>query len=451
MRVFFNRIKQVLSSRLWAWPLLTGIVGIALGVVLTSISVSTDAMLSRFLWPGDSESAASMISFISSTLLTVLTTTISMTLIVLQVASGSFSHQLLRDFISSRAVRGILGVYVGLFAYSVMVARSLDTNDDVPPQLAMTVAMVGIFLAVATFIWYVSRVVDMVRVDTILSTSANRVLKLAKPLMKSGSKFPEKDPVERPEVPTDAKAIRAGSFGFVQSVDVDHAMDWARSSETTVVIDIRPGDSVMEGQPMGWYWGGDDDEEVPHFIYIGEERASGADFSLGLQQILDIAVRALSTSSNDPTTVTHAIGHGGRILRAVASDPLEPIARFEDEKPDDDEDSEPGRLLVWSATRTIDELVSRFVGSIRRYAGGEVAVLTRLLMMLDSIDSVAPESTRKLINDERTRIVRMAKSEVAESYDLEIVLEAAHWDHDEEEPNPDADDLTAHKRAQFEV
>lgn len=253
MRVFFNRIKQLLSSRLWAWPLLTGIVGIALGVVLTSISVSTDAMLSRFLWPGDSESAASMISLISSTLLTVLTTTISMTLIVLQVASGSFSHQLLRDFISSRAVRGILGVYVGLFAYSVMVARSLDTNDDVPPQLAMTVAMVGIFLAVATFIWYVSRVVDMVRVDTILSTSANRVLKLAKPLMKSGSKFPEKDPVERPEVPTDAKAIRAGSFGFVQSVDVDHAMDWARSSETTVVIDIRPGNSVMEGQPMGWY------------------------------------------------------------------------------------------------------------------------------------------------------------------------------------------------------
>lgn len=451
MRVLFNRIRQVLSSRLWAWPLLTGILGTILGVALTSISIPGDAALAGFIWPGDSESAASMITFIASTVLTVLTTTISMTLIVLQVASGNFSHQLLRDFISSRAVRGILGVYVGLFTYTVMVGRSIDADDDVPPQLAMTVAMIGIFVAVATFVWYVSRVVDMVRADTILSKSASRVLRLAKRLMASGSKFPDKDPVERPDVPEDATPIRSEVFGFVQSVDVDHAMDWARSANATVVIDIRPGDAVLEGQPMGWQWGSDEDTDVPGFIYIGEERASGEDFTLGLQQILDIAVRALSTSTNDPTTVTHAIGQGGRILRALAADPIAPIVRFEVEKSADDESDEPGRLLVWSGTRTINELVSVFVGAIRRYAGGDVAVLTRLLMMLDSVDHVASQSTRTVINEERTRIVTLAQNEIDDEYDLNVVLKAAHWDHNEDEPNPDADDISAHQRTQFEV
>lgn len=450
MRVFFNRIKQLLNSRLWAWPLVTGILGAALGVLLTSISVPVDASLSRFLWPGDSESAASMISFIASTLLTVLTTTISMTLIVLQVASGTFSHQLLRDFISSRAVRGILGVYVGLFAYTVMVGRALDTNDDVPPQLAMTVAMIGIFVAVATFIWYVSRVVDMVRADTILSTSASRTLKLAKPLTEAESEDLSEEDLKRPEVPIDAIPIRAGVFGFVQSVDVEHAADWAREHDTTVVIDIRPGDSVLEGQPMGWYWGGEE-EEAPEFIYIGEERASGSDFSLGLQQILDIAVRALSTSTNDPTTVTHAIGHGGRILRELAANPLEPKVRFDKHTDEGEEEERRGRLLVWAATRTTNELVSRFVGNIRRYASGDVPVLTRVLLMLDSVDHVAPSSTREVINEERTRIVNLARASIEEEYDLNIVLEAAHWDHDEEKPNPDDGDISAHNRTQFEV
>ncbi|MDP9806158.1 putative membrane protein [Trueperella bonasi] len=450
MRVFFNRIKQVLNSRLWAWPLVTGILGAALGVLLTSVSIPVDAALSRFLWPGDSESAASMISFIASTLLTVLTTTISMTLIVLQVASGTFSHQLLRDFISSRAVRGILGVYVGLFSYTVMVGRALDTDDEIPPQLAMTVAMVGIFVAVATFIWYVSRVVDMVRADTILSTSASRTLKLAKPLTEAESEDLSEEDLKRPEVADDAIPIRAGVFGFVQSVDVEHAADWAREHDSTVVIDIRPGDSVLEGQPMGWYWGGEE-EEAPEFIYIGEERASGSDFSLGLQQILDIAVRALGTSTNDPTTVTHAIGHGGRILRELAANPLEPKVRFDKHKDEGEEEERRGRLLVWAATRTTNELLSRFVGHIRRYASGDVPVLTRLLLMLDSVDHIAQDSTREVINEERKRIVNLARASIEEEYDLNIVLEAAHWDHDEEKPNPDDGDISAHHRTQFEV
>ena len=123
MRFFLNRLRQILSSRLWVQPLLSGALGIALGIALTSVSISRETILAPFLWPGDSAAASSMIGFIASTTLTVLTTTISMTLIVLQVASGNFSQQLLRDFISSRAVRGILSVYVGLFSYCMMVSR----------------------------------------------------------------------------------------------------------------------------------------------------------------------------------------------------------------------------------------------------------------------------------------------------------------------------------------
>lgn len=117
-----------------------------------------------------------MLSFVSSTTLTVLTTTISMRLIVLQVASGNFSHQLLRDYIQSRADRGILAVYVGAVAYSITLQRSMDADAEFVPQLAMTVAMLLIAMSLATFIWYVSRVVDMVRVDAIIDGTVRQTV-----------------------------------------------------------------------------------------------------------------------------------------------------------------------------------------------------------------------------------------------------------------------------------
>ncbi|SQB95531.1 Predicted membrane protein (DUF2254) [Clostridium paraputrificum] len=99
-------------------------------------SITTAARrVNDFRSPGDASASSAMVSIGPSTTLTVLTTTISMTLIVLQVASGNFSHQLLRDYIQSRAVRGILAVYVGVVAYSITLQRSMDADAGFVPQL----------------------------------------------------------------------------------------------------------------------------------------------------------------------------------------------------------------------------------------------------------------------------------------------------------------------------
>lgn len=432
MRVFVNRVRQSLSSRLWAWPLITAILGIVLGQTLTSVEVSEGSAIVSFLWPGDTESANSMLSFISSTTLTVLTTTISMTLIVLQVASGNFSHQLLRDFISSRAVRGILSVYIGLFAYSIVVSRSLDTGDETPPQLAMTVAMGGIFLAVGTFIWYVSRVVDMVRMDTVIGQSAERTITLAAKLT---SRTKDQDPadVERPSVPDRARPLRAPSFGYVKSVDLEHATSWASRNGANVVIDVRPGDLLMVGEILGWYWGAgeelEEEVEMPMVVYLDSERSSGADYSLGLQQILDTAQRALSPGVNDPTTAAHAIGQGSRILRHLAANPVLPdIRRF----------GEPGTDqstgFVWSAVRSTPELLRTFVSGLRRYIKEDTPIWLALLHLLESVEPQADAELRDVIEVERTRILAATDKHITDPIDLQNIREAATpptlWDAD---------------------
>lgn len=417
MRVLLNKTRKVLASRLWAWPLITAVIGVVAAVGLAAVSVPREAALARFLWPGDSSSAASMLSFIASTTLTVLTTTISMTLIVMQVASGNFSHQLLRDFISSRAVRGILAVYIGVFAYVVVLLRSMDADRQLPPQLAMTVAMLLVAVAAGTFIWYLSRVVDMVRVDSIIDGSARRTLHHRDQLDQQDAETS----TPRPEVPEDAHRRREPRFGYVQEVDVDHAANWAKRTGATVVIDVRPGDAVIAGETTAFFWGGDEEDlELPEVVYLDLERASGQDFSLGLHQIYDIAVRALSPGVNDPTTALHAVGAGSTVLRQLAVEPLLPLTRH------DDSDEGEGRLLVWAAMRPVTEIFSEFVGGIRRYAEAEPYVLIALLRLVDVVEEVCDPDLHDSLQAERDRLVAAARRGVTDEDDLAAVLHAAH-------------------------
>ena len=101
------------------------------GRAVTSSNTAAARRVNGFRSPGDASAASDMLSFVSSTTHTVLTITICMTLIALQVGSGIVSRQLQRVHIQSRAVRGIVGVHVGVVAYSVTLQCSMDAEAAV--------------------------------------------------------------------------------------------------------------------------------------------------------------------------------------------------------------------------------------------------------------------------------------------------------------------------------
>ncbi|WP_176702723.1 DUF2254 domain-containing protein [Actinomyces vulturis] len=444
------------QSKLWVLPMVSGIIGAILALIATEITIPEQYFFARFLWPGDAKAASDMLSFIASTTMTVLTTTISMTLIVLQVASGNFSHQLLRDYIQSKAVRVIIAVYVGVFTYTVLVLRSMEDDAIVPPQLAMTMSMIMIFIAVATFIWYVSRVVDMVRVDTIISTSVDRTVKYAAIATDDDTPAPS----ECPEIPDTAFHVFATDSGYVQRVDLDGAARWAKNHNATVIVQVRPGDRVMEGRTLLRWWmneethcvadapvneqapehgvvagrdqGEDSAPTPPTIVNLDHERSSGQDFSLGLRQLSDIAVRALSPGTNDPTTARHVIAQAATALRTLVANPPQPHARFLEE-----DDADQPRLVVWAPSRGAAELVDSFIGEIRRYAESEPGILIDLLTVLSWLDhSTTDPWVHDVVDAQRHSIVAAANRGISDDRDRERVIEAAEgrtshgaWDY----------------------
>ncbi|MFD5867116.1 DUF2254 domain-containing protein [Corynebacterium sp. NPDC060344] len=475
MREFIGNLRHFLSARLWAWPLLTGFLGIVASTVLHEVSVSEEALWARFLWPGDASAASDMLSFVSSTTLTVLTTTISMTLIVLQVASGNFSHQLLRDYIQSRAVRGIVSVYVGVVAYSITLQRSMDAESEFVPQLAMTVAMVLIAISLATFIWYVSRVIDMVRVDAIIDGTVRQTVANIDERIEIADS-PHDEP--RPLVPASARTLVSDDHGYVLSVDVGAAERWAKRHDAVVVIDARPGDLVIQGQAWGRWWPADgfgamgsgpreggslndekgpgkstllerftrlvrgeedfgDENGPPKLLRLDAERVSGVDFSLGIRQVLDIGVRALSSGVNDNTTAIHAIGQLTTIMRHLALNPVNPAVRYRD-----------NQVSVWAANHDFQEVLVDVTTEIRRYGCDDVGVVQQTLRMLDIIEDAVAEpsersvtargangasnlshgarvSLRRFIGEERRRIVNAARRLIPDAHDMARIEDAA--------------------------
>ncbi|MDO5700508.1 MAG: DUF2254 domain-containing protein [Bowdeniella nasicola] len=410
-----TKLRNLASDRIWFAPLLAAIGAAITAIVLSNVYVPSEYVLARFLWPGDNSAAADMLSFIASSMLTVLTTTISMTLIVLQVASGQYSSQLLRDYIQSRAVRGIFAVFIGVFVYSLLLLRSVEAQTrDKPPQIGIAVAMLLVLAALATFVWYVSRVVAMVRVDSIIEAATQRIENLYREHRKKWS-----EPHEVPEIPEHARPVRANESGYVRSISMSTAARWAQKNDAVLVIAVAPGDPVIAGQTVAWAFARtgtlDDDVQLPgSVVYIEHERVSDADIRLGMHQLSDIAVRALSPGTNDPTTAVHAINQAISIARMIADRPL-----HHEWLADDD-----GILRAFAPAPSTIDFLQEIVGPVRRYATAEPAVLIQLLRLL----AVVEEGTESaeviaMVRAERRRIVESARELMVHDDDFEMVEE----------------------------
>lgn len=427
---FFRRIKYLVSNQLWVIPLIAALLATIAAILLAPVIWPQEWLISRILWPGDTSAASSLLGFIASSMLTVLTTTVSMTLIVLQVASGQFSNQLLRDYIQSRAVKGIFGVFIGVFVYVIVLQRAVSAEArDTAPQLAMAIAMLLVFLAIATFVWYVSAVVRMVRVDAIIEQTANRAERLL-------DAHREKWDIvcQITQVPSHAQDVRGHFSGYVRSIDLDATAKWARKNYQRVVFTVAPGDAVSAGQIYAWTWY--DKEQGPasdtedtelegeelrklgdSVVSVEPERVSDQDLRLSFHQLADIAVRALSPGTNDPSTAVHVITRAAPVLRRlVVLPPNHEVIMDDNEKP-----------IATVPTPTVRDFLEDFVAPIRRFCTPSPDVTFELLRLLIIIEEALEKDSgvdiadvQDFVADERQRLIEGAEQGFAHQADVEL-------------------------------
>ncbi|WP_373234622.1 DUF2254 domain-containing protein [Mycobacterium marinum] len=420
-------ILDYLQGTVWVLPLVGVVVGLGSGAILSLIPVKPDSLIDKLMFQGTAGDARGVLIVVSATMITTTGIVFSLTVLSLQIASSQFSVRLLRTFLRDMPNQMVLAIFACTFAYSTGGLHTVGQHADGSaflPKVAVTGSLALAFLSIGALIYFLHHLMHSIQLDTIMDNVGQRTLGLIDDL------YPRPDTPDRrretpPTPPTEAVALLAPQSGYLQIVDTHDIVAAAAASGHTVLLVTFVGDYVTAGGLLGWCWrrgsppspaGSNFRQDCLRHLHIGYERTLQQDVRVGLRQLVDIALRALSPAVNDPYTAIQVVHHLSAVESVLASRALRDTVRRD----------RAGELLLWLVRPDFAAYLHVGCSQIRRYGVREPLVLTALLQLLSAVaQNCADPARRAAVQTQIALVVRAAQREFADESDRAMVLGAA--------------------------
>ena len=409
-----------IRDSLWFIPGLAAILAVFLATLLVQVPTpSPESRLSRlWLFGGGAEGARGVLSTIAGSLITVTGVVFSVTIVALQLASSQFSPRLLRSFVGDRANQVVLGIFIGTFTYTLLVLRTTRSTsadgEGFVPQVAVAVAMALLLLSIAALIFFIDHAARSMQASVILQRETMQTLDRLTHLFPEeiGRGEPEKEVgLDAPSGP--GTMVLATETGYVQAVSGEALLELAAKRDLVVRLEVPVGRFVLKGGTLATVWPADqaDDEigrAVRRAVVLGPDRTPEQDPEFGIQEIADIAVRALSPGINDPTTAMMCIDRLTQILAARACRREPAQGRMDRE----------GRLRLIASANPFSRSVELAFGQIRHYGVQNPGIARQLLQACLELARVAPSAHRAAIVGQVEAVLSGARLSIESQADL---------------------------------
>ena len=376
-------------SSLWFVPTVLVLGAVVLAQGLIEIDRHIDRTNLQAQWPrlfgAGAAGSRGMLTAIASSMITVAGVAFSITIVALALASSQYTSRILRNFMRDRASQTVLGAFVGIFVYCLVVLRSIRGGDEgaFVPSLAVLFAVVLAFVGIGCLIFFIHHIASSIQAESIIQSAADETIHAIDRLFPaemgeaSGADSPGPEPLP-PGVQV-WQSIPARRTGYIQGVDSDGLLGFAGAQNTVVRMERGIGEFVVEGVPLVSVAGGKkpDDETADHLdaLYtIGRLRTMAQDAGFGIRQIVDVALKALSPGINDTTTAVTCVDYLTAVLARLAARHFESPHRMDH-----------GQLRVIARGLTFPSLLGEAFDQIRQNGAGNVTVLLSLLQALEVI------------------------------------------------------------------
>ena len=406
---------------------------VCLAVVLAIATVELDraataGWLQRLSWiySGGAEGASLLLGTVAGSMIAIAGTVFSMTLVALSLASSQLGPRLLRNFMRDTANQVVLGTFVATFVYCLLVLRTVRRADEAAfvPHLSASVGILLAMVSIGVLIYFIHHVSVSIQADEVVARVSRELhdgIDRLFPghLSKSASQVSNApgEAVLPAAFANEARSVGAVQDGYLQRIDADALMDLAVREDLLLRLERRPGHYLVEGRALVRVWPGDRLTEslvgrINAAFVSGNQRTGAQDVEFSFQQLVEIAVRALSPGINYPFTAIVCVDRLASGLCRLARRDMPSAQRFD----------RHGNLRLVAPGPTFVGIVDVAFNQIRQSARSNPAVAIRLL---DAIRQIAGHVQRAADSASLQRhanmIVRAAQVDVPEPDDLSAV------------------------------
>jgi len=371
---------------------------IAAGVLLPRVE---HRIAPHLVSPVSVSAATAIYSSIASGMIALTGVVFSLTFVMVQFSATAYSPRLVLWFARDPLLAHAFGTFTATFLYALAALAWVDrtgTPGGVPLISALTVLAL-LLASVAMFVGLIQRVAALQITRTLAFTGdqGRRVIDTTYPhasvplLDTSAQTFPDIESIQT--------VTYHGPPLAVQGVNITSLVAIAAQADALVEVTVAVGDSISEAVPLLRVVNARaaiDEPALRRAVLLGVERTFDQDPKYALRLLVDIAIRALSPSLNDPTTAVQALDQIGDLLLRLGRRQLE-IGAFHDEV---------GRLRLIVPFPSWDDFLRLAFGEIAAYGATSLQVMRRMLALISDLMSSLPSERRAALKEWQTHLRR---------------------------------------------
>ena len=328
----------------------------------------------------------------------------------LSTVAAQYGSRLLRVFLGDRTTQFVLGMFVATFVYCLAAALSIPPAQ-VNPDGPQVTATVGLFLMLASFsslillVQHISIMLQAPNIAAAAGTELRNVILAERPdtVGRENGQQGEPEVLSSSLFEQEGYPITAKRGGYIQYIDPEIILPLAREHDLVIRIEHKLDHIVWQGAEVALVWpaGRVDPElelQIRNAFRIGNVRTPTQDVAYAVNQLVEMAVRAMSPAINDPFTAMTCLDYIGEGL-AMFLKQGERSPYYYDQN---------HKLRLILDPLTFGEMLSGAFDMLRHASCDNASVL---LHMLDVIETVRGEVNSPKANQELLCQVSLIQAE----------------------------------------
>jgi uncharacterized membrane protein len=343
-------------------------------------------------------SAQASVAAIASGMIALTSIVFTAAYITAQFHSIAYSPRVALFFLRDPAVFHTFGLFNATFIFSIITLSWIDReNSKIVPQFSLAIVVILLIASMFAFARLLRGVADLTITRTLHAIGDRARIILQQTFEKLDAAVQEPERVAPGPNDVRDKAISQtvtydGPPRAITRFDTEILVDLARRENAMIELDCAVGDTLVYGTPILHVRGGEQtlpEASLMRAISLAEERTYEQDPKYPIRLLVDIAIKALSSAINDPTTAVQAIDQLDDILRRLGQRQLGDV-----QLPDAD-----GVVRLTYRVPAWSDFLRLSFDEIRHYGADSVQVKRRLRSALMGLaDSLSDKSRVAAVN-----------------------------------------------------